>query len=398
MDITITPRQLNGVVHAIPSKSQAHRLLICAAFADQPSILECPETNKDITATVNCLNALGATITRQNDGYSIAPIKEVPDIAVLNCGESGSTLRFLLPIVGALGVDATFQMEGRLPQRPITDLKLEMERMGCKFSTPSPTELRCMGHLQYGDYQIAGNVSSQYITGLLFAMALLSGESSLTISGNLESKPYVQMTQDALAMFGVDTSNYHVTGKRPFRSPGDISVEGDWSNGAFFLVAQALGNPVTVINLNTNSSQGDKAIVKLLQTLERNCTISVTDIPDLVPALSVIAAANHGATFTDIQRLRLKESDRVASVIEMLSALGIQAFADNTTLTIYPGQFRGGVIDSHNDHRIAMSAAIAATVADNPVTILNASCVSKSYPSFWEEYRKLGGHYEQYIR
>lgn len=398
MDITITPRQLKGTVHAIASKSQAHRLLICAAFADQESTLHCPETNLDITATVNCLNALGASITRQNNGYHIIPVKNVSASAVLNCGESGSTLRFMLPIVGALGVDGTFEMEGRLPQRPISDLQQEMERMGCRFSKPSPAELRCTGRLRSGNYHISGNVSSQFVTGLLFAMALMDGESSLTISGKLESMPYVQMTQDALAKFGVSTNGYHIAGKRPFHSPGNISVEGDWSNGAFFLVAQALGNPVTVTNLNKDSCQGDKAISKLIRKLDRNCTISAADIPDLVPILSVLAAAKHGAKFTDIQRLRLKESDRVASVIHMLSALCIQAVADDTTLTVYPGQFRGGVIDSNNDHRIAMSAAIAATAADGPVTILNANCVSKSYPTFWEEYRKLGGHYEQYIR
>ena len=399
MDIIITPRHLKGTVHAIASKSQAHRLLICAAFADQESMLYCPETNLDITATVNCLNALGASISRTVNGYHIIPVREIPSTAFLPCGESGSTLRFMLPIVGALGIDGIFEMEGRLPQRPITDLQREMERMGCNFNKPSPAELRCSGRLHAGEYHIAGNVSSQYITGLLFAMALMDGESRLHISGKLESQPYVQMTQAALAMFDVDTKGYQVVGNRPFHSPGNISVEGDWSNGAFFLVAQALGNSITVTNLNADSYQGDKAVLPLIEELNKHDhIISSADIPDLVPILSVLSAAKHGATFTDIQRLRLKESDRVASVMDMLSALGIQSVADHSTLTIYPGQFHGGVIDSNNDHRIAMAAAIAASVASSPVTILNANCVSKSYPSFWEEYRNLGGHYEQYIR
>lgn len=398
MDITITPKQLSGSIHAIPSKSQAHRLLICAAFADQESFLYCPETNLDITATVNCLNALGATITRQNDVYHIIPTNEVPAAAVLKCGESGSTLRFLLPIVGALGVDSIFEMEGRLPLRPIASLQQEMERMGCQFSKPSPTELHCSGRLRSGEYHIPGNVSSQFVTGLLFAMALMEGESRLIISGKLESKPYVEMTQASLEMFGVHTDHFSVTGKKPFHTPGNISVEGDWSNAAFFLVAQALGNTVTVSNLNRDSLQGDKAVLSLIETLNKTCIISVVDIPDLLPILSVLAAAKQGATFTDIQRLRLKESDRIASVIDMLSSLGIHAVSDNGSLTVYPGKFQGGIVNSHNDHRIAMSAAIAATVANGPVTILNANCVSKSYPSFWKEYRKIGGHYEQYIR
>lgn len=398
MDITITPKLLQGTIHAIPSKSQAHRLLICAAFADHQTLLYCPETNQDITATVNCLNALGAAITRTEDGYCVIPAKKIPQAAVLPCSESGSTLRFMLPIVGALGVDGTFQMEGRLPQRPIADLWNEMERMGCTLSRPTPGTIRCTGKLHCGNYAVPGNVSSQFITGLLFAMAIMDGQSYLTVSGKLESQPYVQMTQSALAMFGIPTDSYYVTGKRPFHSPGNIAVEGDWSNAAFFLVAQAIGNPVAVTNLNMDSSQGDKAVLNHIHDLDSYCTISAADIPDLVPILSVLAAAKRGGVFTDIQRLRLKESDRVASVIDMLSALGIQAEADDKTLTVHSGKFQGGVVDSKNDHRIAMAAAIAATIADGHVTILNAKCVSKSYPSFWEEYRRLGGLYEQHIR
>lgn len=398
MDITITPGKLNGVVSAIASKSQAHRLLICSAFAKQDTTLICRETNQDITATVNCLNALGADIQRTEYGYFVSPVKVIPESAVLDCCESGSTLRFMLPIVGALGVDSTIHMSGRLPNRPLSPLWEEMERMGCKLTRPTLNTIRCHGKLRSGSYTIDGSVSSQFITGLLFATALLDGESQLTITKKLESEPYVRITQLALSIFGVSTNDYVVVGSYPFSSPGNLTVEGDWSNAAFFLTAQALGNPVETTNLNTKSPQGDRAIVDLLTQLKTYTVVSAADIPDLVPVLAVYAAANQGAVFTDVYRLRLKESDRIASVVAMLTALGIRAESTTDTLTVHSGIFHGGTVDSANDHRIAMSAAIAATIADGPVTILNADCVAKSYPTFWLEYRRLGGNYEQHIR
>ena len=388
MDIVITPGRLAGTVTAIPSKSQAHRLLICAALADNQTTLICPDTNRDIEATADCLRALGADIRRTETGYIITPIKTVPETAVLNCCESGSTLRFLLPIVGALGVDAVFQMEGRLPQRPLSPLWEEMERMGCTLTRPTGTTIRCTGKLCPGEYGIDGGVSSQFITGLSFALSLIPGATKLTVTGKLESKPYVDMTLRAMELF--QAPEYY--------SPGTITVEGDWSNGAFFLAAAALGSAVITENLSADSPQGDRAIFDLLPALEENITISAADIPDLVPILSVVAACKKGAVFTDIRRLRLKESDRVASVIAMLEALGGQAKATEDTLTVYGTGLTGGTVNSVNDHRIAMSAAIAATVCANPVTILGADCVKKSYPRFWEEYSRLGGNYEQYLR
>ena len=394
MEITITPGKLSGHVRAIPSKSQAHRLLICAAFADAPTELICPDTNRDIEATADCLRSLGARIIRTDQGYRVIPISAPPKTAVLNCCESGSTLRFMLPIAGALGVDATFQMEGRLPERPLSPLWEEMERMGCHLDRPSASTLRCTGQLKSGEYIIDGGVSSQFITGLLFAAALMEGDSNITVTGRLESKPYVTMTQHALSIFDVDTENFTIRGSQLFHSPGQVYVEGDWSNAAFWLAAKALGSPLTVDNLDSNSAQGDRAAAQLLPQLRReNYTIDASDIPDLVPIMAVVAAASQGAEFTNIQRLRLKETDRVATVCAMLNALGAATHATENTLTVFPSTFGGCVIDAANDHRIAMSAAIAATVASAPVTILNADCVKKSYPGFWEEYRHLGGNY-----
>lgn len=398
MNITIHPGKLNGRIRIIPSKSQAHRLLICSAFADRKTILNCPETNQDIEATVSCLNALGAKIQRTESGYVVCPVSATVQQATLYCGESGSTLRFMLPIAGALGIATTFRMSGRLPQRPLSPLWEEMERMGCMLSRPTTDSIRCTGRLRPGSYQISGGVSSQFITGLLFAMALMDGKSNLEIIGTLESKPYVNMTQLALSAFHVDTTDFRVRGSFPFHSPAAIDVEGDWSNGAFFLTAKALGSELTIDGLDMQSPQGDRAVAEILDSLGTNQVIPAGDIPDLVPILSVAAATRQGCTFINIERLRLKESDRVASVIAMLGALGIRAEATQSTLTVYPGKFHGGVVDAVNDHRIAMSAAIAATIADGPVTILGAQCVSKSYPAFWEEYGRLGGNYEQYIR
>lgn len=389
MDITIQPRKLSGTVTPIPSKSQAHRYLICAAFASTPTTLICPETSRDIEATADCLNALGASIVRTESGYHITPIRTVPKCAVLHCCESGSTLRFLLPIVGALGVDTVFQMEGRLPQRPLSPLWEEMERKGCTLTRPTPNTIRCQGKLTGGDYYIDGGVSSQFITGLYFALPLLNEENSLFIIGKLESKPYITMTVRAFGVFGYPGND----------SPGTVTVEGDWSNGAFWVAAQILGSSLSVQGLQEGSAQGDRAVVDITRQLLDGCsTVSAADIPDLVPILAVVAAAKHGAVFTDIQRLRIKESDRVATVIEMIQNLGGKAEATESTLTVHSTGLRGGTVDSHNDHRIAMAAAIAATVCTEPVTILGAEAVQKSYPSFWEEYHRLGGQYEQYLR
>jgi len=389
MDLTIQPRLLRGGVQAIPSKSLAHRYLICAAFADAPTQLRCGETSRDIEATVDCLRALGAQILHSDSGYTVFPIQRIPDRAVLNCCESGSTLRFLLPVAGALGLDATFLMEGRLPQRPLFPLWEEMERMGCVISRPTETTIRCTGKLQPGTYTIDGGVSSQFITGLLFATSLIQEPCELQVTGTIESKPYLDMTREAMRLFHAPH----------YRTPGYIDIEGDWSNGAFWVAAQFLGSKLSVRGLNAISVQGDRAVVDIARTLVKSApTVSASDIPDLVPILSVLAAAHHGAVFTNIQRLRLKESDRVAATAAMIENLGGKAKASEDSLRISGTGLSGGIVDSRGDHRIAMAAAIAATVCSRPVTILGAEAVHKSYPGFWKEYEKLGGHYEQYLR
>ena len=393
MDITITPSPLRGKLQAIPSKSQAHRLLICAAFADRETTLLCPQTNQDIEATAGCLRALGAIIDRTTQGYRVHPIRKVPKTAVLNCHESGSTLRFFLPIVAALGVDTLFEMEGRLPSRPLSPLWEELERMGCTLSRPSSKTLRCTGKLQPGSYFIDGGISSQFITGLLFALPLLSTASRLTVTGKQESVPYIHMTLRALEAFGVripGTDIYEIS-PQPFRSPGEVWVEGDWSNGAFWLAAKALGAQLTVSNLDPASPQGDRAVVEFLEKLEKNTVIDAAQTPDLVPILAVVAAARQGAEFINCARLRLKETDRLATTAALINGLGGKVEILKDRLIVQGTGLEGGTVDATGDHRIAMAAAIASTVCTKPVTILGAESVKKSYPAFWDDFKLLGG-------
>lgn len=393
MNIQIFPGKLRGHVEAVASKSHMQRLLICSALADRPTDITCNRISDDIRAAVDCLRSLGAEITEIPTGFRVIPIGQIPRSATLRCGQSGAVLRFLLPVVGALGIDATFVLQGRLAQRPLMPLLSEMENHGCHLEWLDNDRLYCCGKLRGGDFKIAGNVSSQFISGLMMAFPLIGEDCTLTVTGESVSKPYIQMTKDVLASFGIrDVWDKH------YHTPGTVHTEGDWSGAAFYLGANALGSSVTVTGLRDNSSQADSAIASILPTIGRHCTIDATDIPDLVPILAVIAAGNQGAEFTGISRLRLKESDRVAAICAMLTGLGISVTAGKDALTVFPGSFQGGTVDSFGDHRIAMAAAIAATAANSNVTILDAGCVSKSYPRFWEDYQTLGGQYELDLR
>lgn len=374
-EVTIKPTLLSGTISAPASKSVAHRVFLCAAISDRPTDILCGPLGNDVNATILCLQALGATITRRDFGYTVIPIQTPPAKASLPCAESGSTLRFLLPLAGALGVEATFLLEGRLSGRPLSPLWEEMERMGCHLSRPTKNTVLCQGQLQPGKYSMDGSVSSQFISGLMMPLTLLPG-SSLSTTGHTASRRYIDITQQILNCF-------------PSGSP--ICVEGDWSSAAAFLAANYLGSVVQVLGLNERTCQADQKILTLLPKFNASCTIDADQIPDLIPILAVIAACKQGAVFTNISRLRLKESDRVEAILSMLKSLGGRAEADENTLTVFPSRFCGGTVDPRQDHRIAMAAAIAATVCENPVTILDAHCVGKSYPGFWLDYQTLGG-------
>ena len=385
---------MGGVVAAIPSKSEAHRLLICASLGDNKTEIFCPQTSKDITATADCLCALGA-----DNG------------AVLPCGESGSTLRFLIPLVCGLGVSATFKMEGRLPERPLSPLQEELERHGIVFEK-NENLLTIGGKLQGHDFTIAANVSSQFISGLLFMLTQVGG--TLTLTEKTESADYIEMTLQALGNFSADiqkTANGFKVQKTTLHGKGRIRTGGDWSNAAFFLCAGCISDhAITVTGLDTDSAQGDKKVLDVLRAFgaeikidENQVTacpsdlhgiaIDAAQIPDLVPILAVTACKAKGETrIYNAERLRIKESDRLQTTKDLLCALGADVTITVDGLVIN-GQkpMHGASVDSANDHRIAMSAAVAAILCDSPVTLDCAEAVAKSYPAFWEDYEQLKG-------
>lgn len=418
MTVTVYPSRPKGCVKAISSKSVAHRLLICAAFADAPSSILCEEINKDIEATVACLSALGAKIKRDSSYYTVEPISadKVNKNAVLHCGESGSTLRFLIPVVSALGCGASFVMEGRLPERPLSPLREELEAHGIDLSFTKANVLKISGALVGADFSIAGNVSSQFVSGMLFAMALLPHPCRLCVTERIESAPYIDLTADALALFGVtlsrDGSVFTSSACGRLIAPDALTVEGDWSNAAFPLCLGVMGGgEVTVTDLLSSSSQGDRIMIDLIRrfggdiapTADGNgyvarasrlhaCEIDATQIPDLVPILATLASVAEGETrIYGAARLRLKESDRLQSVSDMLNSLGadVRQTDDGLVIKGVP-ELKGGRVSSCNDHRIAMSAAVAACVCRCKVIIDGAEATAKSYPSFWSHINSLG--------
>lgn len=395
----IEPATLSGRIDAIPSKSAAHRLLICAAFADRETYLKIGSTSEDIDATIRCLRAFGTEIRHESGGLRILPGKTVSQCTA-DCGESGSTLRFLLPVAAALGIDASFQMHGRLPNRPIFPLDRELQSGGCRLSRPKPDILRIEGKLKSGLYTLPGNVSSQYISGMLFALTLADGESTLEITDKIESKAYIELTLAAMRCFGAEPerteSGFRTVG-RPFVSPEKIVVEGDWSNAAFWFCAEKIGGKrIDIHGLDPLSTQGDRRICAEIDAMEHSaeeCIIDAADIPDLVPALAAYAALKNGKTrFIHAERLRIKESDRLSTVASTLNALGgcVQETADG--LIVCGKEFlSGGCVSANGDHRIAMMTAIASIGCKNSVEIRSAEAVSKSYPNFWRDFNALGG-------
>ena len=419
MEVRITPSNLSGTIRAINSKSHAHRLLICAALSDKPVSFYCPDTSDDIEATAACLRALGADIIRSHMGYEVKPISKVPSVSHLNCADSGSTLRFLLPVAAALGTEAYFHMTGRLPKRPITPLAEQLTAHGCNINTENENVLHISGQLNSGEYTLPGNVSSQYFSGLMFALPLLNGDSIIHIDGKPESVGYIKMTLDALNEAGVkiisQDDKFIITGNQKYALPSYVKAEGDWSNAAFWLSMGAFSKKsITCTGLNHRSSQKDKRIVRILRRFGANVTttrdsatasfgnlhgieINAADIPDLVPILSVVAAAAKGTTkITHAGRLRLKESDRLSSVTNMLRSLGADIEEHPDKLIINgTGSLKGGTADSFSDHRIAMAAACASVICTEPVIIKGAQCVKKSYPAFWDDFESMGGKIER---
>ena len=426
MDIKIKPSSLSGTIKAIPSKAFAHRLLIAAALADKPGLLHIGKLSEDIRATIRCIEAMGAVVSSEEDRLTIFPIPETrrPGLT-LDCGESGSTARFLLPLAAHLFDSFEMTGRGKLPGRPFYPVCRALSDAGYEFDGDA-LPLSGRGKIQPGDFFIEGNISSQFISGLLFTLPLLDADSRIHITTSLESVAYIDMTIEVLRLFGIKTekteSGFTVPGGQQYSSPGPLTVEGDWSNAAFFLCMGALSGPVSVTGLQPASTQGDKEIVGILKlfgadvsglkdsrqaeliyrytarqgvSAQENINIDASQIPDLVPALAVVASVSPGQTrIYNAGRLRLKESDRIQSTFDMLTALGadIRACGDELILTGRK-QLQGGLVDGANDHRIVMAAATAASVCKNPVTIRGAEATGKSYPGFFEDYQSIGGEF-----
>lgn len=401
MKVEITPSLLKGEVTVPPSKSVTHRKIICAALATGISRIENLSMSKDISATIEAMKALGAEISVKGNSAVVKGIENPPKKAEIDCGESGSTLRFLIPVVCALGVNTRFIGRGKLPQRPITPYLSELSKNGITFDYNNTMPFEVCGKLTAGDYEIDGNISSQFVTGLLLALPLIDGKSQIILRSRLESKPYADLTLSSLKESGVEIkeikNGYEVVGKQNFQ-PISCKIEGDYSQAAFFKVANTIGSSVEIHGLNEKSIQGDKQIVEICEKVRYNqmkafeCDCS--DIPDLVPALAVLASFCNGTTeLANAARLKIKESDRLETTADFINRLGGK-------VTVYPdklviegvGELKGGEIDSHNDHRIAMAAAVASTRTAGKVIINEAECVSKSYPNFFDVFNSIGGH------
>lgn len=406
MKVNIQPGKLVGAVTPPPSKSQAHRVILAAALAGGKSRLENVAFSQDILATLSCVQTLGArweqkgerTLEVSGMGGLTRPGKE---LLRFDCGESGSTLRFLIPIALAVAGGGVFTGHGRLMERPQEPYMHLFREKGIAWEQEGDT-LTVRGRLEAGEYRLPGNVSSQFFTGLLYALPLVEGRSVLVPTTPMESWDYIAMTMDALAGAGVTVTEPHrdikcfrITGRMPYQA-GNRTVEADWSQAAFWYAANFLGSDIAIQAMNPYSAQGDKAVSAFYWKLARpgDVTLDVSQYPDLVPPLAAMAAVRRGtARLTNAARLRMKESDRLASVTVALTALGAEVEEGPDSLTIH-GKERltgGGTVDSRNDHRIAMMTAVAATACENPVTLEGAECVAKSYPEFWDHYNKLGG-------
>ncbi len=389
MDVIVKNAVLNGMVNAIPSKSFAHRVMICDFLANKS--FTALDFSDDAKATANCLNAI---LNGQ----------------VLNANESGSTLRFLLPVVASIGGNFVFTGSQRLLERPLDELFSALNAHGVSVQK-TDDKIFVSGKLTAGEYNIRGDISSQYLTGLLLALPRLNGDSVIKLTTALESRPYIDITLEVLKNYGVcveyTNDSFLIKGNQTFS--GTSKIEGDWSNSAFWLVAGVISGKVTVNGLNINSVQGDRKIIEIIKkaggkislvndsvTVEKSNLVAFEydfqDCPDLVPICAVLASKTNGVCYLkSVERLRLKESDRITSTLSLLTNLGIDAKYDNGALIVKGGAFSGGTVSSFNDHRITMSAIIAGLTAKNEVEITGAEAIKKSYPNFIDDLILLGG-------
>ena len=399
MDLRVTPKLLSGDIAVPPSKSISHRALIAAALADGESVITDVLDCEDTRATEDALTALGAVISHDGNKTIVKGISVPSEKADINCRESGSTLRFMIPIAAALGAESTFRGEANLPNRPITPFLEELPRHGIEFASEKMPYI-IKGKLSGGDFPVTGDISSQFITGYMMALPLTGDNCTITLTSELQSRPYALLTADTMKSFGVDVkigeNNFEIPENSAFK-PCGYTVEADMSQAAFFLVGDAIGGNITPINLRYDSAQGDRAIIDIVKQFGESggqaFDVNAEDIPDLVPILTVLACFAKGTShITGCARLRIKECDRLAAISTELNRLGANIEAGEDSLTIHGVEsLHGGECETYSDHRIAMSLAIASQRCTEPIVIKGAQCVSKSYPTFFEDFRKLGG-------
>lgn len=407
MNVHIKPSKIQGEIVAPPSKSYAHRILIAAYLSGERVNVSNVGNSDDVLATINALRSLGAQIS-ENDGVITVERKTIPAQATVDCNESGSTLRFLLPVASALNVHATFTAQGRLLTRPIKEL---VEALNCNGADIDGFTVK--GKLQSGEFRIPANISSQYISGLLFALPLLHGDSTIVFVEEPVSKGYLDITLDVLQQFGIQIEQtsygYYVKGDQQYKAAKDITVEGDYSGAAFMLSLGALCGNVKVKGLNAISLQGDAYILKVLDlfggkvSVRDNCvtvekdklnaiSLDCENIPDLVQIISVVASFATGVTvLRNVTRLRLKESDRVQAIVDQLHAVGIRCDYDNGCLFIHGGTPTGAILSGGNDHRTVMSATVLGLGAKGESTVVGIEPVNKSYTEFYNDILRLGG-------
>jgi len=415
----IKKTSLSGTVQAPSSKSVAHRMLLCAALSRSCCTINNISDSDDMTATIGCLEALGAKIAKNGSTVFI----DATDFALnsnekhytLNCKESGTTLRIMIPVCAALGLHVTFVGENRLVSRPLDEYVELLPQHGVsitKGDTSLPFTIK--GQLCGSDFFVSPTVSSQYVTGLIFALSLLENDSVLHLKSELVGSQYVDITTSVIKSFGVNVTKadnaYMIKGSQKYTNSENLNVEGDWSQAAFFLCCGAIGSDITVTNLEVNSTQGDKKIIEYLKSFGAEVVIKgntvstkksklkatdidATDTPDLVPILSVLASFCDGDTnIYGVNRLKYKESDRLLSTSQMINSLGGNATYTDDCMTIKGvGTLNGGTVDGFNDHRIVMSSAIAGAFCNNDTTITDANAVNKSYTNFFDDYKSLGG-------
>ena len=395
MKATISPSLLSGTVKAPPSKSMAHRLLIGAGLSEGTSIIRGVALSEDIKATLKCLTALGVTWQKNGDDIIINGVDvrlSVPQ-SELECGESGSTMRFFVPISLLSGNKTVLTGAKRLLERPLT-VYADMCREKNMFFSQSDTGVSVKGPLVGGEYNIPGNISSQFISGLLFALPLLKEDSVINILPPVESRPYINLTIRALSVFGIRIeepaqNTLFIPGGQHY-IPTEATVEGDWSNAAFFEALNLFGNSVKVTGLDENTLQGDRVFVKHFESLSKGSpVIHIGDCPDLAPILFAVSAAKYGGVFTGTRRLKLKESDRAECMATELRKFGTAVTVHEDDVVVFPKEFHAPteILDGHNDHRIVMSLAVLCTLTGGEID--GAEAVNKSYPGFFDELKAI---------